>query len=302
MPVQVNYAAGLPFGHGKIGALNQLVLPEERIEFASALSVCTLPITDPTTGDCVDGRGTIAFANGVNDPAVLANRVVAQYPGGLYLAVTKAAVAADLAILRDSKNITGAYLAITEVMDKLGYHDGGHANCGASTLVQESVASEISDESIDMTLPVLVTNVQNARLYVRLNKNIKQKRLNDGYYGTWSHTWHEGHLYDTVPQNFATLEVDPDDHEFHGHKERAAYSISTPDYGFAKNKFIAMTGGQQSFAVTTRSADTMIERIISQIVGSPEERSRLRLELGIDTAQVLNELVLKGLPVFTEAA
>jgi hypothetical protein len=293
------FVAGLPFGEGKIGISPALKGQEEYDAFAQALGDCTVPLTVTNTADCVDGRRTIALGNGINDDAILEQRVAPQLPGGLVLAVTKAAVGADIAILRDAKGFKDAYLKMYDVLTALGYEDGGHKGCGASGGVESSVTKHIDDDPLFQTVSLLTPVDDSTANLVRLGLYTKQKRLAEGFYGDWSSEWHEGFLMDKVPHNFSILEADHT--ETHGHRELATYTVTSDGFGFAKNRFISRTG-QQAFGETIATADKLTSDIIAQIGGSAEERARLRLEFAVDTPQVFNGLAVKGMPVFAEAA
>lgn len=297
----VNFVTGLPFGKGLIGRARPFETSEDMSAYASALQSCTMPLTITNTADCVDERQTIALGDGTTDPEMLMNRVVAQQPGGLGLAVTKAAVGADLAIIKDAKTFKDAYMIINGILIKLEYEDAGHAKCGASTLVEKSVADEVETEALLGTLPALTLVTHDTPRLLAVNQETKRRRLADGFYGGWSNTWHEQFLMDQVPHNFSILADDPNDHETHGHHGWGALVINTPGYGFAKNRFIATTG-QEAFATTVATAEDLTTKLIAQIGGSQEERFRLRLEFGVDAPQVFNQLVVEGFPVFAEAA
>jgi hypothetical protein len=301
MPTHADFVTGLPFGNGRIGEYQKFKTREEQISFAQGLQAYTLQLTMRNTADCVDERRTIALGDGTTDPRLLAARVVPQLPGGLVLPVTKAAVAANLAVIRDVKDFTGAYLVMYDLLEQLGFIDGGHQKCGASALVEQSVAHELSDDVLLATLPVLTTVDTQTSMLIGLNQQTKRHLLESGYFGNWRSLWHEAFLGDKVPQNFSILAEDPNDPVTHGHHAAGVYVIKSADRGFAKNQFIDMTG-REAFATTVSAAATLTNRIISRIGGSQEERARLRLEFAIDTPQVLNELVVKGIPVFAEIA
>lgn len=301
MPNQVVYVTGLPFGKGAIGERYPLLTDGERQEFADNLLLSTRPFTKGNTADCVDERRTIALADGTDDPDLLRQRVVPQKAGGLGLPVTKAAVGADLAVIRDARDFRSAYEIMVDLLVELGYEDGGHGDCGASKKVEVSVADEIEVHALMGTLPALTSFDHSQQYLLDLNRQTKNQRLESGYYGTWSNTWHESFLADRFPQNFSILAVDHEDTATHGHNGSGLYVVRTPGVGFAKNDFIDRTG-KESFATTVSTADTLTQDIISRIGGSQEERARLRLEFAVDPAQVLNQLVVRDFPAFADAA
>lgn len=301
MANRVAFVTELPFGTGVIGERYPLHFEDERQEFAAALQEHTLPLAKTNTADCVDERRTLELGDGTTDPGVLERRIVPQLAGGLGLAVTKAAVGADLAVIRDSKDFKTAYLTMVDLLRQLEYEDGGHGNCGASNKVEKSVADEVEAVSLLGALPLLTSVEATTPFFLQKNQETKLQRLEAGYYGKWSNTWHEGFLADTVPQNLSILAVDHGDPVTYGHNGSGIYPIQQAGVGFAKNRFIRNTG-QEAFATTVATADVLTNQIIEKIGGSAEERARLRLEFAVDPAQVLNQLVVEGIAVFTDIA
>lgn len=293
----VEMMARLPFGQGKIGLKYPLTSPEAEQAFAESLDGFVEPLTVRNTAGCVDERTVLSLADGTDDPEALKNRVEYQLPGGLYLATTKALVAADATATRDATSFTDAYRKVTDVMNQLGYEDGGHAGCGASKCVRDSVASQLPMADLMATLPVLSSVDERTRQVLELNARTKADRFANGFYDDWSNEWHEAHLRETVPHNFASLRDDPDDHETHGHYASGALIISDPASGFAKNRFNAETG-RMAFAYTPAIAT----EVAGRLAVSDEERERIILAFGDDAASVFNNLVARDLPVFAEHA
>ena len=290
-------AARLPFGVGAVGKHHGLETPEQEAEFAQQLDAYVRPLTVANTADCVDDRPTVALGDGTNDPEVLSHRVVYQLAGGLGLAVTKAAVGADAAYLRDAKDIKDAYLTTVDLLVKVGFTEAGHKDCGASKSVEKSVANELPEDQLLVALPALTNVDEKTGYYLQRNWETKRQRLEAGFYGTWSNGWHEDFLSERFARNFSILAEDPNDHETYGHQALGVLSIQKDGYGFAKTAFARETG-RMAFADTP----TLIEQILFRIGGSDEERARLALELGVDPAQVLNGLTYKNFPAFLKAA
>ena len=290
-------AARLPFGMGAVGNRYALETPQEEAEFAEQLDAYVRPLTAANTADCVDDRPTIALGDGTDDPEVLSKRVVYQLAGGLGLAVTKAAVGADAAFLRDAKSFKDAYLTTVDFLVTLGFTEAGHKGCGASKAVESSVANELPEADLMVALPALTDVDDKTAYYLERNWETKRQRLETGFYGTWSHEWHEGFLSERFARNFSILADDPNDHEVRGHNASGALVIKVPNVGFAKTAFARETG-KMAFADTP----TLIPELLFRMGGSDEERGRLALELGVDPAQVLNGLVVKDFPAFLKAA
>lgn len=293
----VTLVGRLPFGEGAIGKKFPLLTAEEEMAFGQELATYVRPLTITNTADCVDDRPTVALADSSIGEEEIKNRVTPQLPGGLGLAVTKAAVAADLALLRDTTGFKDAYTKMVSFLMELGYSEAAHKGCGASKLVEASIASEIPEKDIMIALPALTTVNEQTSYYFGRNWQTKRQRLEDGYYGDWSASWHESFVSDHFPQNFSILAEDPDDHETGGHHASGLLVIQRPGFGLAKTALATATG-KMAFGETP----SIIPELIHKIGGSSEERARLSLELGVDPAQVLNKLVIKEFPAFVQAA
>jgi len=293
-------AARLPFGIGKVGERYPLVNDAEIQEFAEQLGSYIRPLTITNTADCVDDRPTIALGDGTNDPETLESRITYQLAGGLGLALTKAAVGADAAYLRDSKNFQEAYLTTVEQMTRYGFTESGHKDCGASKAVEKSVVNELNEADLLATVPALTHADDYTAYYIERNWQTKRQKLEDGFYGAWSNTWHEGFLSDKFAQNFSILAENPNDEDTHGHDASGVLVIQTDGMGFAKNMFTRETG-RMAFADTPSMIPKLAE-LIKALGGSEEERGRISVELGVDPAQVLNGLVVKDFPAFVKAA
>lgn len=266
---------------------------DEEIEvFAQALSRHTQPLSASNTVDCMDDRKILSLGDGVNDPGRLRQRVAKQLPGGLVLASTKAAVAAGAAYLRDAKSFKHAYEITGGLLVGMGYQDGGHAHCGASTFVEQSVAKPVADDialpTVGAVLGVSMTTEPGAAKAFWANRQQVDQLLQDGFYGDWSTQWHEDYLQSQVPQNFSHLsEV---------HRADGVYLISQPDMGFAKNAFIEETN-HEAFGVTTYTMSELADKL----GGSEQERLRLRLAFADDLLNVSNQLIAPDMPAFTDA-
>ncbi|HUA12884.1 MAG TPA: hypothetical protein VL989_00015 [Candidatus Sulfotelmatobacter sp.] len=278
----------LPFGEGKIGrdkrASDELV--------ASQLPNYLRPINMPKTADCVDGRSIVSMADGTNDPDVLNARIAHQLPGGLVLAVSKAAVASDLVVVRDAKSMRGAYETMHKLLADLGYQDGGHADCGASKHVENSVAKALDEEVVGATLSTLDAMPVGFSEVYGLNARTKQERLMNGFYTNWSQGWHEDFLSQRVPGNFAFLKEE--DGELHGHYEQGVTLPNGP--GFAKNAFNEEVGGSL-FCMTLGTLQTLVVDLSRKVALSQRERQRFELEMQQDAFSVLN-LLATNIPVF----
>ena len=301
MPVEqasVAKLAELDFAFGKVGQRYPLSTPQAEKEHAELLSVYTLPLTHANTAGCGDDRPSIELADGTFDPLILRERVVSQLFGGLGLATTKALVAADAEIVKDTKNMWEAYEIVSPLLyTKFGEEDAGHAVCSASGSVEKSVAHEIPHESLMKAMGVFVphTDDYDYEAYVQRNTNTKRARLEYGFYGGWDPAKHQDYLITRFPQNFSFLADDPNDHEIRGHKGSSIYVVTSEDRGFATNAFHENTG-QQAFSVT----QAKMHQLAYKLGRSPEERLRILIGFADDTLHVGAGIVTNGMPVFKE--
>lgn len=271
----VHLVANLPFGEGSIGAEGYGVGgPEAQEAFLIELGRAIRPITHPHTANCVDGRRILRFADGTDDPYALNSYVTHQLAGGLVLATTKAATAADLIIVRDAKDFKTAYLTMYEFLTSLGYKDGGHADCGASKQVEHSVHNQLTAPTTLATLPALMAVPENVSGLVDSIYLRRKRLLESGFYGGWDNGWHEDFLSEMVPENFAVLETD--ESPTSGHQEKGLLLVTKEGYGFAKNSHNSKTG-QQVFAETTHTMPNLAKYLGSALSLSPVEEMRFNV-------------------------
>jgi hypothetical protein len=290
--LSVKYISELDFGTGQIGQDAHF----DRTELGDHLASSTRLITVHNSADCVDGRRIISLADGTTDPEILAKRVAHQLAGGLVLAVTKAATAADLAVVRDAKSFKDTYIILHDFLSELGYRDSGHVDCGASKKVKDSVIDQVPFDSLLGVVGAIRDHEGAQAEIARANLATKQRKLEEGFYDSWSNTWHEDFLSQRAPENFAELEGD--DTPLNGHYEEALYLVPKPGYGLAKNSFIH-SSGSMVFCETTHTALNLVTAIANKIHASEQERRRFLFEFDADGPSVLNKLVAKGLAVFS---
>ena len=287
--------ARLPFGEGQVGKDSEFT-PKEEAEFAEGLAACTYSVKPEfaNTADCIEDRETISFENGFDDPVGLRSRAVPQLPGGLVLAATKGAVAANAVVLSGTKSFQEAYEKMYDILTGIGYKDGGHHECGASANVQKTVGNQLPLEVVYSTLKVMTPVDKEDVSIIQKNIETKRERLDSGYFTDWSAAWHEQFLKDRVPQNFAYVA------EYKnapgGHPGRGLY-IPQPGLVLAKNEFVETTS-EHVFTATPDLAVT----IGNQIGGTPEERRRIALGIVGDIIDVGNVLYSHDFSVFADAA
>lgn len=296
MPINdVELIGRLSFGKGELGR-GALATPQEQAEFAHELQLFVKPFTAANTADCVEDRPTVALANGETDPAVLAERVVPQVPGGLGLSFTKIAVASGAAYLRDVRSFKEAYEKTVDMLVAFGYEDAGHENCGASLAVESSVAEEVPEDDVMATLPALTTVDEQTLYYLRRNWEAKRQLLESGFFGDWDPAWREDFLAQRFPHNFAFLPKNADNKPI-DHEAEALLVIRRPGFGLAKTGLVQATR-RMAFADTPG----IFTDLVRKFGGSQEEQARMLLEASVDPVQVLNGLAAETMPVFQLAA
>ncbi len=295
---QVVLGGHLPFGSGVVGRECAQNTPQEQAEFGTSLNPFVRQLTVFNTADCVEDRPVVQVGD-ATDPEIIACRIACRLPGGFYLPVIKAAAAAELAFLGDAKDFKDAYEKGGKVLDKFGYEDAGHENCGASIGLESSIAQEVPEPALLAALPALTETNERTRHLLNLNRENKRKKLADGFYGGWSSDWHADHLAEKSPRHFSRLAKAPGGKPVQ-HEARGLLVVTKTGYGFATTDFHHRTGNM-AFAITPQTA--LIYDVANKICGGDAEKSRFLLEIqGADPAGVLNGLAAKGMPVFTDGA
>lgn len=287
--VEIAHVADLPYGRGNIG--ERFENDAQKEAFHQVLAEEIRPLTITNTADCGDGREILRMADGTEGPA-LENRVTFQLFGGIGLAVTKAAVAADMSFVKDAKTFKAAYeKTVMGVLVPLGYADAAHEGCGASKSVEVSVAKGLTVvEAVIMPNLLLPGNFNMTRQMQTIYET-KDRKLGDGFYGDWDSEWHEDFVRQRFPENFATLRTM--DNPTNGHHEVEAEAILKQGYGLAKNALIRRTEGGQVFAVTP----PLVHLLAKQVSVSEQERERFTIAAFDDMGQVSNQLILRGMGV-----
>lgn len=283
-------AAQLAFARGKVGQRYPLNTDEEKAAFAKECAEHTLPLTLTNTADCGDDRVTIALGDGTNDPNMLRARIAPQLFGGLFLATAKALIEADAAIIKDATSVWQVYETVDSMLSPRGFNDAAHQNCGAEKMVESSVENQLALEAAVGATTLLFGDDGGNRLLLTLNTETKRRRLNDGFYGDWDTEKRKARILERTPSNYSFLKENPEDSETNGHDGSGLYAVTQKGMGYQK------TG--RAFGVTV---PTMFE--ISELLGgSAEERRRILLGFGDDTAHVGAGLVTENFPVFAQAA
>lgn len=286
----VDYIGDIPFGqpgHGRI--TTSLETEDQKQAFGAELAKDIKEVTHPQTIICMDDRPRIALADGRSDDEIR-SFVYYQWPGGLVLATTKAAVAADAGYLRGVRSFTEAYLTTYDVLTKMNKEDGGHEGCGASKLVKKSVAEPV-DASVTISTIDTLLNIDDANTFYPELAVTKARRLEAGFFDDWDPAWHEDFLRQNAPQHFGLLKVEAD--AVHGHYADGLVVPTGHGQGFAKNDFWYRTG-KMAFAVTP----TAVQEVAHKLGGNAAERHRLSIAFADDLIQVSDKLIGPGLPIY----
>jgi hypothetical protein len=290
---QLTYVADLPFGEGNIG--EQFENEEQRAICEQGLRANIVPITKANTADCVDERGTLGFADGTTDQAVIESRVVHQLPGGLGLGSTKILVAAGIDFLKGTKTLKEAYEKVVTRWAELGFEDAAHIGCGASIGAEASVSRRVDQQtSMHIAGALKLEHPQVSAHFQAIHDNEKQ-RLEAGFYSTWDNKWHEDYVATKFPQNFATLKTADDATK--GHYAHLLNIQTIPGHGLNKNGLIRTTG-MQAFNESTE----LLSVIANAFGETPEEQWRIIFAGVQDLENVGNVLFKKGMPTYITSA
>jgi hypothetical protein len=282
---EVAVAAHLPIGQEnvegkKIGPGYEIRDDEEAARVTAAAAAATHPLTLKKAAHCIDARPFLSVG-GVTDPSVLRELVASQLPGGTYLAVAKAAAAANIVAVRDAKSFEEVFDIVGGILSRAGYQDTYHEECGADN-------NAASDKQVgsDTALAIFraagwVKPGQEA-MVTQLHDH-KKARLEAGFYQGWDPAAHAKRVRENFPQHYAILQSGTD--LTHNHHERGAYDIEEENVGFAKNEFVERTG-DQLFAYTRAFAAELAD----VIGGSDDEREMLRMAFDYDLLDVGNVL------------
>jgi hypothetical protein len=271
-------------GNGdKIGPGYQFNTPEEALAAARAAAEATRKVTNPKTAFCIDERPIVQLGD-TTDPDVLRSVVVAQLPGGTYLAATKAAVAANASIVRDAKDFNEAYSIVAGVLNRAGYEDAGHEGCGASKRAEHSANEQVDPDAAYSTLAAVGVAAEGDQQAVAGLHARKRELVASGFYSAWNPDEHRAKIERTAPQNYSILQTEHD--PTHGHHASGIYLPTESGVGFAKNEFTENTG-QQLFAYTHGFAT----ELAGHLGGSDEERRMIGLGFGYDLLDVGNQLI-----------
>lgn len=292
----VDFVANLAIGKEGADRIYSALTEEQKPEYSQQLGQHIVDeVTNPMTVVCMEDRPDVDFADGTTDPAALRERAYFQWPGGLYLATTKAAVAANAAYLRDATSFKDAYLLTAQVLGAMGYEDGGHAGCGASGKVKASVEVPVARELALPTIGAIIEVNQSRTDLFDKNAANKQRKLEDGFFDGWTQAWHEEYLEKNVPHNYSHIKTEAD--AVHGHKAKSLLVVTEKGKAFAKNAFYQDTN-DMSFGVTPPA----VIEIAHKLGGTPEEREALVVGFMTDLLDVSDKLIAPGMPTFAQAA
>jgi hypothetical protein len=285
--------ATLDFARGHVGERFPLTTDQQKAEFAANSAARTFELTQSNTADCMDERVTIGFANGNTDQAYIASRIVPQLPGGEGLAATKAAIAANAAIIKDAPDIWQAYEIVMDFLAANGEEDAAHDDCGAERSAQSSVVNQIPQDVLLPAVGLIVPHMNNDPWHqkeLQAMSTHKRHRLESGFYDVWEPTKHSQYVIDRFPQNYSHLKIDHDDLLTHGHNGSGLYATSRDGHGYQKDG--------TTFSITIPK----MRQLAVMLGGSSEERERIFIGFADDALHVSAGIVTSEFPVFAEAA
>jgi hypothetical protein len=290
----VAVAAYLPIGQknvdgDKIGPGYVPVDEQETHDVSRAAAEATRPVTVANAAYCIDGR-PYARVGDIEDPQQLEAIVAAQLAGGTYVAATKAAVAANVAVVRDAKSFTEAFDIIAGILGRANIDDSFHEGCGADKnvtsdkQVDAATAHDIFTAAGWIEKPTEANGNKDERALVEQLHANRKARIDAGFYKDWSMEAHQELVRKRFPQHYAVLETSHD--PTHNHHEGGTYEMDEEGVGFAKNEFARRTGGKQLFGYTRAYA----HKLADLVGGSDEERRLMRLGFDYDLLDVGNVL------------
>lgn len=290
----VTVAAHLPIGQENVNGdkIGPGYVPrdeQEAEDLGRAAAEATRPLTVTKAAYCIDGRGYVRVGD-IEDANELEAIVAPQLPGGTYVAATKAAVAADIAIVRDAKSFAEAFDIVAGTLGRAGIEDSYHEQCGADKnaesdkQVDPETAHSVFTAAGWVEKPAEDAERDEERERVEKLYENRNRRIKEGFYKGWSTEAHQEQVRKRFPQHYAVLETSHD--PTHNHHEGGAYDMEEEGVGFAKNEFIRRTGGKQLFAYTRSYA----HQLADILGGSPEERRMMQLGFDYDLLDVGNVL------------
>lgn len=255
-------------------------------DFSGAARAAAEEAHDYTITDaalCIDERGMIQLGD-VTDPDTLKRVVAPRLPGGTYLAATKAATAANIAVVRDAKTFEEAYDIVAGLLDRAGYKDAGHEECGAETNAALSVEEQVDAETAFATVSAVGFAKPDERgAFDTLEAN-KRQLVSRGFYVGYDPKAHKERVQRTSPQYFATLQTAPD--AVHGHHGSGLLVL---DKGKGLTNNHALTAERKLFVYTADFA----RKLANELGGSDEERRMTELAFHGDLIDVGNTLFAK---------
>lgn len=283
----VGLLARLAVGKAKLAEGHRLLSGEELARYGGQLAAHTHQIAPKFAkqADCMDKRRIIGTASGVTDPAELRRRLTPQVAGGLGLAITQGAVAANAAIIKEAKSLQQAYQWVHKELVALGFRDGGHADCKASHYAQDPIANHVPIDLVHTTLTTMTGGPISMRL-LEANNMARARRLEEGFFGGWNPGDHEAFLADVEPDNFLILDTAD-------RVDASGLYLVADGYGFAKNEFIEETG-ERAYAMTP----SIIFEAAHKLGGTDEERSRIAVGSLVNAIDIAQYVFEQGQPIF----
>ena len=305
---QTRLIGDLSWAKGSVGAGRVPVGNVERQQVGVMLARHTLPVTSianhPIRAEnklgltlpigCMDDRLLVSVGldeNKIDDPDTLRNFPIFQLPGGADLATAKAAVLADLAVVRDQKDFVGVLKLVSRTLKENRIINMPHDDCGARKYVKTSIDEAADNDTMHQTLLTLGINDSGSLLDIVQSNNKHGKELSkDGFFDSYTPEIYDDLMRSYHPETFTYLKAEND--EMHGHYGSSVLFVQ-PDHYF-DNYGYHQESDRYSFALTLG----VVAKLASLFCVSEYEYERMVQAYPMDTLNVAKQIVMPGMPVY----
>lgn len=298
----------LDWAEGRVGVGHTPVDEAKKQQVASLLDHNTLPITSvenhPRRAEnalginlpigCMDERLLVSVgldANKIDDPKILQHFSYYQLPGGADLATAKAAVLADVAILRDKKDFVDVFSMVSQILKESGIINMPHDGCGARKYVRTSIDEAADSDTMYHTLRGLgVDDTGQLMDIVQANNDHAKALAADGFFDSYTTDFYDDFMRASHPKTFTYLKAEND--ETHGHYGSSVLFVRPGHY--FDNYGYNQESGRYSFALTFE----ILGKLASLFCISDYEQERMVQAYRMDTLNVAKQIVMPGMPMY----
>ena len=243
---------------------------------------------------CMDERLLVSVGldeNKIDDPDTLRNFPIFQLPGGADLATAKAAVLADLAVVRDQKDFVDVLKLVSRTLKENGIINMPHDGCGARKYVKTSIDEAADNDTMHQTLLTLGVNDSGSLLDIVQSNNEHGMKLSaDGFFDSYTPEIYDDLMRSYHPETFTYLKAEND--EMHGHYGSSVLFVQ-PDHYFDNYEY-HQESDRYSFALTLG----IVGKLASLFCVSKYEHERMVQAYYMDTLNVAKQIVMPGMPVY----